>query len=540
MLKKYITKIKKNVIRKKELFLLLGIILIGLVLRLINIGAEPYWSDEILSLEIAKHYLNNITGLWNYLQLVEVHPPLYYCLIQFWGKWFGFAEASIRSISLIFNLATIYLTYYAGIILFKNKKIGLLSAFFVAILPMQIEFGQEARPYAIFCFFGLLSLILLAKYFKEKIFKKRIIYISGFILANIIGLYLHYSYALILISLALYWLTKLIIEKSSREFLWWLISMAFIFLGFYAWLPALIFKTFLMDKVITDNPRAIYGNRPLLFFEYAFNNLIWLSKESTTIVEIIATFITKLILFFLIIKIVLKDTKWFKEYKKSLIYLGSIFLLSSALFLILPSSAAYTDFLFKHLILDSIIFSFFLAIIFIHIKNIKWRIIYLSIFIISLLTFQIKILGNDSLFDINYRFKIVVDYINERYQDGDLILVNTSRIRPQLNFYLKPGLPEFIGIDPINMIVPDFMASKDTLGLRENESQLRISATSWPDINIKINYLVKKYKPKRIWVFGNDSKMTIRKWFILNKWNFGFKPIGRLFPLNLYMKKIEK
>ncbi len=540
MIKKYIAKFKKIIVEKKEFFLLLLIILTGLILRLINIGTEPYWSDEILSLEIAKYYLGNINGLWNYLQLVEVHPPLYYYLIQLWGSWFGFAEASIRSLSLIFSLATIYLTYYASIVLFQNKKIGLLASFFIAILPMQIEFGQEARPYAIYSFFGILSLILLIKYFKEKIYKKRLIYIIGFTLTSVIGLYLHYSYMLILIPLALYWLGVSINKKSSREFLWWLISMFIIFLGFYAWLPTLIFKSFLVNNIITTSPRVVYGNRPLLFFEYAFNNLIWLSKESPTVIEIIAIFLAKLILFFLLIKAILKNTAWFKKYKKSLIYLGTIFILSNILFLIFPSSAAYTDFLFKHIILDSIILAIFLAIIFIHVENVKWRIIFLVIFIISLLTFQVKILGDDSLFDVNYRFKIVVDYINERYQEGDLILVNTARIRPQLNYYLKSNLPEFIGIDPIDIIVTDFMATRETLGFRENESQLRISSASWPEINRKINYLIKKNNPKRIWVFGNDTKMTIRKWFILNKWNFGFKPIGRLFPLNLYMKKIEK
>ena len=104
----------------------------------------------------------------------------------------------------------------------------------------------------------------------------------------------------------------------------------------------------------------------------------------------------------------------------------------------------------------------------------------------------------------------MVDYINERYQEGDLILVNTARIRPQLNYYLKSNLPEFIGIDPIDMIVTDFMATRETLGFRENESQLRVSSASWPEINKKINNKNKKNNKKIIRDLGNDTNMTIR------------------------------
>lgn len=536
MLKEYILKIKKTFFKRKEFFLLIGITLVGFILRMINIAVEPFWCDELLSLTIVKHYLGDPSGLWSYLQLVEVHPPLYYYLIQGWGSLFGFTEAPIRFLSLIFSLGTIYLTYWAGLVLFKSKKIGLLAAFFCAILPMQIEFGQEARPYAMYCFLGILSIILLAKYFKEQKTKTKIILASGYILCSLIGIYLHYSYALIIITTASYWLIRLIINKSGKEFLWWLGAMTIIFLGFYPWLATLIFKTFLINDVITYPPRTFYYARDFAFFERALNSLIWTTKEIPTILEIIVAVGVKIMLVGLVFQIIKKNQLWLAKYKTNLLYLGWIFMISILAFLILPSSTTYTNLMYRHIIFDSVILALLLGALFIQIKNIKWRIIWLSLFLISLMTFQVKIIGDDSLYDINHRLKIMVDYINEQYQDGDIIMTAASFTRPQFNYYLRQGLPEIIGIYSTQLLIDDFMATKDTLGMMENEAQLRYSLTDWPGLDTKMNYLVKKNNATRVWVIGDGNKGQIRKWFTFNGWWIGFEPIGPLFPLTLYVK----
>jgi uncharacterized membrane protein len=521
---------------KKPAFLLAIIVALGAGLRLINIGGEPYWSDELLSLSIAKHYLGDIAGLWHYLQIAEVHPPLYYYLMQIWGSWFGFAEAGIRSLSLIFSLGIIGLAYWAGLVLFDSKKIGLLAAFFTAILPMQIEFGQEARPYAIYCFFGILSLILLFKYFTEQKTAKKLWLISLFIVCNVIGLYLHYSYALILIPLSSYWLIRLIIKKSSREFLWWLSTMAIIFVGFLPWLPTLIFKTFLINNIVTEIGRGAYFVRPFAFFENAFNGLLWADKQSPHIMEIIVALLVKIMFAGLLVMIIKNKDLWLKKYKNSLIYLVAILILSILLFLCMPSSANYTALLFKHILFDSIILALLMGALFRQIENGHRRLICLLLLMVSLMTFQIKIISNDSIYDIDYRFKMIVDHINENYQEGDMLLIYLAQIRPQANYYLKDEIPGFVGVFPADIMLPDFMAARDTLGFMENESQLRFSMVSWPSMGKKLNYLIKKNQPRRVWVFGDGVKDQIREWLVLNGWKIGFEPIGSMFPLALYIK----
>ncbi|NMB48569.1 hypothetical protein GYA13_03975 [Candidatus Kuenenbacteria bacterium] len=530
---KKITKILRT---KREFFLLAGIMLLGLALRLINIGTEPYWADELLSLEAARHYLGDPVGLWHYLQIAEVHPPLYYYLIQGWGSLFGFGEAAIRSLSLIFSLGLIALTYWAGLVFFKSKKIGLLSAFVAAILPMQIEFGQEARPYALYCFFGILSLILLAKYFQENKTNKRVWLLLGFIACSIVGLYLHYSYALILVPLVFFWLIRTIIKKDGREFVWWLATMAVIFVGFYFWLPALLFKTFFINEIKTALTRSSYYSRPFSFFEDAFNELIWASKERPSIAEIIGAALVKIMLAILILSAVKNQYGWIKKQQNNLIYLGAILGLSILMFLGMPSSTNYTNLIYKHILFDTVILALLIAVILRQLNNSRWQIFCLILILVSLMTFQIKIVSDDSLYDFNHRFKLVVDHINEHYQESDLLLTYTVPVRPQSNYYLRSDVPGFIGVFPTDILIEDFMATRETLGVMENESQLRFSLINWPGLDKKLNYLIKKNQAKRVWVIGDGATQQIREWFVFNGWKIAFEPIGSLFPLTLYVK----
>ncbi len=153
---------------KKEKILIFLILLLALSLRLVNLQAEPYWGDELLSLDIVEQYRGDLSGMIHYLREVEVHPPLYYIFLKYWTTAFGQETGAVRSLSLFFGLGLIYLSHLFFKKIFNNKNVGLLAAFFTAILPIQIEYSQEARPYIIFTFFGLLSAYFLWQYFYTK------------------------------------------------------------------------------------------------------------------------------------------------------------------------------------------------------------------------------------------------------------------------------------------------------------------------------------------------------------------------------------
>ncbi len=74
--------------------------------------------------------------------------PLYVLLLRPWMALFGHSDAAIRSLSVIFSVATLGAVYWLGRVLF-NHAAGLLAALFVALSPYAVEFGQEAALYAL-------------------------------------------------------------------------------------------------------------------------------------------------------------------------------------------------------------------------------------------------------------------------------------------------------------------------------------------------------------------------------------------------------
>lgn len=115
---------------------------------------QPIWRDEAFS------YLLANKSLWEiiFLTAQDFNPPLYYFILHFWIKVFGSSVIALRSLSLIFFWATIYVIF-----LFFSKvfKLSLKKSFFYLILflinPLLNYYAFEARMYTMFCFFATLS-----------------------------------------------------------------------------------------------------------------------------------------------------------------------------------------------------------------------------------------------------------------------------------------------------------------------------------------------------------------------------------------------
>ncbi len=144
------------IIKHKYLILILIISIIGFFLRF-NLSKDPVlhnWDERfhalvaknlisnplkptlykspILPYDYKKWYSNNI---WLHKQ------PLPLWFIMFSYKCFGITEFSTRIPSLIFSTCAIVITYLIGM-LFFNKKVGLLSAFFMAINGLVVELAS--------------------------------------------------------------------------------------------------------------------------------------------------------------------------------------------------------------------------------------------------------------------------------------------------------------------------------------------------------------------------------------------------------------
>lgn len=140
----------------------LAVTLLAAGLRAFQIGAKTLWLDEAFSLWVARHPLPE---LWAWLVRIDQHPPLYYTLLHFWLA-FGDGEAALRSLSALAGSASIPLMYGLGRVI-GGHRLGLLAALLLAISPLHVQFGQEARMYALLTLAATLAMWGLAWLLKE-------------------------------------------------------------------------------------------------------------------------------------------------------------------------------------------------------------------------------------------------------------------------------------------------------------------------------------------------------------------------------------
>jgi len=163
-----------NMDKKKLLALTAGIcIAIAAVwLRLLYIDTD-FWYDEACSwVTASKDFPFGIMD--NLLHLDLQHTPLYFFLLHFWMKIFGENEIAIRSLSVIFGIAAVPVTFVVSKKLFSNK-IAILSTAIAAVSPVLCFFSVEARMYPAVVFLVLLSLNYLIDFEqKENNFKSLI------------------------------------------------------------------------------------------------------------------------------------------------------------------------------------------------------------------------------------------------------------------------------------------------------------------------------------------------------------------------------
>ena len=197
----------------KTLLVLLLIIAVGSALRIYDLGAESVWYDEMVSIRFAGH---TIPYIIKFAGQLHNSPPFYWIILHYWVELFGTGEAAVRSLSAIFGVGAILVTYLVGKELF-NRKIGLIASFLSAISYFHIYYSQEARNYSL-----LLLLSLLSYYFFIKILKhNKNWYYVGYLLANFLLGFTHIYGLFIIASQIVYFF---LIWKKYQPQRWKLIA----------------------------------------------------------------------------------------------------------------------------------------------------------------------------------------------------------------------------------------------------------------------------------------------------------------------------
>lgn len=138
----------------------LGIFLImtvGIFLRTYNINAKEFWYDEAFTARMTSNSFGQIIELSS----KDVHPPLYYLTTKAWTNLFGTSDFGIRSLSVLFGVLLIPVTYYLVNFLTNSKLSALLVSSIIAVNPFFVTYSKEGRSYSMFAFiFALLVIVV--------------------------------------------------------------------------------------------------------------------------------------------------------------------------------------------------------------------------------------------------------------------------------------------------------------------------------------------------------------------------------------------
>ncbi len=141
---------------------MIGVVLIGAAFRLVNLGRDSFWYDELLQVNIAGHDVSTILS-----KLFEnAAMPLDYFITHVM-LIFGRSEFWLRFPAAMWGLLTLPIVYQIGRRLF-DRSVGVLAAALLAIIGVHTFFSQELRPYALLTFLAVLSFYFLIQIFRTR------------------------------------------------------------------------------------------------------------------------------------------------------------------------------------------------------------------------------------------------------------------------------------------------------------------------------------------------------------------------------------
>jgi 4-amino-4-deoxy-L-arabinose transferase-like glycosyltransferase len=145
-------------VNRHMLWLIVLITMLGFAVRVINLGGDSLWFDEILTSNAARRPIESILA-----DRAPDRPPGYYALEHYAAQWWGVDEFGVRLTSALAGTLAIPLAYVTGGLIAK-RRVGLWVALLLAVSPFHLRYSQEARGYAIQTMFALAALacILLA------------------------------------------------------------------------------------------------------------------------------------------------------------------------------------------------------------------------------------------------------------------------------------------------------------------------------------------------------------------------------------------
>jgi len=132
---------------------ILGLVGLGLMLRLLLLNGEGLWYDEALTALSLRLPFNEMIGE----RLAAGHSPLYFTVLYPFARVFGTGEIVMRLPSVLASTLSIYIFFLIAMKLFGEIEAAFITTMIYTLSALNIYFAQEARMYAFCVLFAVLS-----------------------------------------------------------------------------------------------------------------------------------------------------------------------------------------------------------------------------------------------------------------------------------------------------------------------------------------------------------------------------------------------
>lgn len=157
-------------VRRVTGFILVLLVIVGLWLRTADLGVQPLWIDEIFTINgaidtLEKGYPLLNSGFFYANNLLSVYVSS--LAISLFGLD-AFDPYVLRLPAAIFGAILIIIVYFFAQKIFNDRRVALISAFFVTFSTYELAWSRQVRGYAALAVFIVLALLLLWMYLMER------------------------------------------------------------------------------------------------------------------------------------------------------------------------------------------------------------------------------------------------------------------------------------------------------------------------------------------------------------------------------------
>lgn len=209
----------KNRIFENHQYIILGlIVLVGLLLRLNDLGVHSLWVDEAMTSNAAISLLENGKPVFNSgFTYWRAFPHTVLTSISI--KIFGTSDFAVRFPSVIIGTLTIFLTFLTGKKFF-DRDVGIVAALIISLSTWEIVWSKQARMYSLLQFLYLLSVFLIYKAERKPSNRNILALLSAIVLSTLTHIT---AYLLPLIAISYFFYSNYI--EGERKISWRLFSV---------------------------------------------------------------------------------------------------------------------------------------------------------------------------------------------------------------------------------------------------------------------------------------------------------------------------